>query len=78
MKTELVEWQVGKYDDQGRLTTTRDGAQSVFSKSRAEALSKKRGPEWSLFHFQSGLSPEAHERLLDAPRKDDKPSGESQ
>jgi hypothetical protein len=58
MTPELVEWQVGKYDE-GRLTFTRDGAQSVFSKTRAQALAKKRGPEWSLFHWKTNLSPEA-------------------
>ncbi len=59
MKPEVVEWQVCKYDEQGRLVSTRDGAQSVFSKTRAEALAKKRGPEWSLFHWKTNLSPEA-------------------
>jgi hypothetical protein len=75
MKTELVEWQVGKYDNQGRFITTRDGAQSVFSRTRAETLAKKRGPEWSLFHFQLGLSPEAHESLTQITATQ---SGESQ
>jgi hypothetical protein len=71
MKTELVEWQVGKYDDQGRLTITRDGAQSVFSKSRAEALAKKRGPEWGLHHHKTGLTPEAQERFEDSTRTEE-------
>jgi hypothetical protein len=57
--TERVEWLVGKYDEQGNFVKTRDGAQSVFSKTRAEALVKKRGPEWSLFHWKTMLSPEA-------------------
>lgn len=59
MNPELVEWMVGHYDEQGRLVTTRDGAQSVFGKSRAEKLAKKRGPQWSLFHYRTNLSPAA-------------------
>jgi hypothetical protein len=59
MTPETVEWQVGHYDEQGQLVFTRDGAQSVFSKIRAEALAKKRGPGWSLFHWRTNLSPEA-------------------
>jgi hypothetical protein len=57
--TELVQWQVGKREEDGRLTFTRDGAQSIFSLTRAKALAKKRGPEWSLFHVKTNLSPEA-------------------
>lgn len=71
MKTELVEWQVGKYDDQGRLTAARDGAQSVFSKSRAEALAKKRGPEWGLYHHKTGLRPEAQDRFVASTRTEE-------
>ncbi len=59
MKPETVEWQVGHLDTEGRYQFTRDGAQSVFSKTRAENLAKKRGPEWSLFHWKTNLSPEA-------------------
>jgi hypothetical protein len=59
MTTELVEWQVGRYDEQGQLMYTHDGAQMVFSKTRAEALAKKRGPGFSLFHWKTNLSPEA-------------------
>lgn len=69
MNPEAVEWQVGRYDDQGRLTFTRDGAQSVFSKIRAEALAKKRGPEWSLFHWKTNLSPEAQMQFEANARK---------
>lgn len=60
MTPENVEWQVGRFDEQGRFVTTRDGAQSVFSKTRALALAKKRGPEWSLFHWRTNLPPEEH------------------
>lgn len=59
MTPETVEWQVGRFDEEGRFVTTRDGAQSVFSKTRAQSLAKKRGPEWSLFHWRTNLSPEA-------------------
>lgn len=64
--TESVEWQVGQYDEQGRLIFTRDGAQSVFSKTRAEALAKKRGPDWSLFHWRTNLSPESQAKFKEA------------
>lgn len=63
MTTEKVEWQVGRYDEEGRFVTTRDGAQSVFSKSRAEKLAKTRGPQWSLFHWRTNLPPEAQAQL---------------
>lgn len=59
MTPETVEWCVGHYDEQGKLVTTRDGAQSVFSKSRAQKLAQKRGPPWSLFHYRTNLSPAA-------------------
>jgi hypothetical protein len=70
--TERVEWQVGRHDEDGRLTFTRDGAQSVFSLTRAKALAKKRGPEWSLFHWKTNLSPEAQAEL-EARSKNEEP-----
>jgi hypothetical protein len=69
VNTEQVEWLVGRYDNEGRLVTTRDGAQSVFSKSRAQTLAKKRGPEWSLFHYKTNLSPEAQAQFEADARK---------
>lgn len=69
MTPETVEWQVGRIDDQGRYEITRDGAQTVFSKTRAQALAKKRGPEWSLFHWRTNLSPEAQAQFEAEARK---------
>jgi hypothetical protein len=70
--TEKVEWQVGKREEDGRLTFTRDGAQSVFSLTRAKALAKKRGPEWSLFHWKTNLSPDA-QASFEAAHKTEEP-----
>lgn len=69
METETVQWLVGRYDSEGRLVTTRDGAQSVFSLTRAKTLAKKRGPEWSLFHYRTNLSPEAQAQFEADARK---------
>jgi hypothetical protein len=77
MNTETVEWMVGHYDEQGRFVSTRDGAQSVFGKTRAEKLAKKRGPEWSLFHWKTMLSPEAQVEFEAQARKSDSKESQS-
>jgi hypothetical protein len=70
--TELVEWKVGKLEENGTITFTRDGAQSVFGQTRAEKLAKKRGPGWSLYHHRTDLSPEA-QATFEAEHKDQSP-----
>jgi hypothetical protein len=74
MSIDKVEWLVGYKDEQGVLHTAQNGAQSVFSRSSAQKLAKQQGAPWDLFHFESLLSPEEHDRWSDL-NKDTPPAG---
>jgi hypothetical protein len=51
--SELIEWKIGKKDEQGKLEFVTFGAQSVFSRSTGEKLAKKLGIEYSLWNWRT-------------------------